>query len=58
MCEKCGCTNPEKLKGDPEDCTPEQIEECHGDSEEHPCAEDKEEDWNSVYPAKAICFRG
>ena len=44
MCEECGCTNPEKLQGKPEDCTPEQIEECHGDADEHPCAQDKEED--------------
>lgn len=36
---KKGCEHPERLKGKPEECTPEQIEECHGDIsiEEHPC---------------------
>ena len=34
-----GCQRPEKLKGKPEDCSPEQIRECHGDAEEHPCVE-------------------
>jgi ArsR family transcriptional regulator, arsenate/arsenite/antimonite-responsive transcriptional repressor len=40
MCD-CKCQYPEKLKGKPEECTPEQIKECHGDNE-HPC-KDKEE---------------
>lgn len=31
------CEQPEKLKGKPEDYTPEQIKECHGDVTEHPC---------------------
>jgi hypothetical protein len=31
------CEHPEKLKGKPEDCTPEQIRECHGDIKEHLC---------------------
>ena len=44
MYEECGCTNPEELKGVPEDCTPEQIEKCHGDTDEHPCTEEKEEE--------------
>jgi DNA-binding transcriptional ArsR family regulator len=39
MCD-CKCQYPEKLKGKPEECTPEQIKECHGD-EEHPCEEEK-----------------
>ena len=41
MCEKegCGCKKPEELKTRPEDCTPEQIRECHGDVEGHPCVE-------------------
>jgi len=39
MCEeKKSCRKPEKLKGKPEDCSPEQIRECHGDESEHPCA--------------------
>lgn len=42
MCRKInkkGCEHPERLKGKPEECTPEQIKECHGDIpiEEHPC---------------------
>ena len=40
MCD-CKCQYPEKLKGKPEECTTEQIKECHGD-EEHPCEEEKE----------------
>jgi len=35
MC-KC-CQKPVKLKDKPETCTPEQIRECHGDVQEHPC---------------------
>jgi DNA-binding transcriptional ArsR family regulator len=44
MCcrEKCGCTHPEE-KRDPKDCSPEQIRECHGEVEGHPC-EGKEEE--------------
>jgi len=26
----------------PKECTPEQIKECHGDVEEHPCEETEE----------------
>lgn len=36
------CEKPENLKTKPEECTPEQIKECHGDAEEHPCVEEKE----------------
>jgi len=36
MCKDC-CEHPEKLKGKPEECTPEQIRECHGDTQKHPC---------------------
>jgi len=39
MCD-CKCQYPEKLKGKPEECTPEQIKECHGDKE-HPCEDEK-----------------
>jgi hypothetical protein len=41
MCKaenKRGCEHPERLKGKPEECTPEQIRECHGEVKEHPCA--------------------
>ena len=40
MCD-CKCQHPEKLKGKPEECTLEQIKECHG-TVEHPCGDDKE----------------
>ena len=39
MCcdEKCGCTHPEQTR-DPQECTPEQIRECHGEEgKDHPC---------------------
>ena len=39
MCENC-CQQPEKLKDKPENCTPEQIRECHGDTKEHPCTKE------------------
>jgi hypothetical protein len=41
MCD-CKCQQPEKLKGKPEECTLEQIKECHGDAE-HPCCGDEAE---------------
>lgn len=43
MCEACGCMEPKELKGKPEECTPEKIKECHGDSEVHPCVEEEKE---------------
>jgi len=37
-----GCEKPDRLKERPQTCTPEQIRECHGEVQEHPCAaEDK-----------------
>jgi len=36
------CEHPDRLKGRPEDCSPEQIRECHGDSGDHPCTSDDE----------------
>jgi len=36
MCDTCGCQKPEEPVEKPEECTPEQVEEHHGD-EEHPC---------------------
>jgi hypothetical protein len=41
MC-KCNCEHPEKLKDERCECTPEQIKECHGDTECHPCEKEKE----------------
>ncbi len=37
--EKKQCQKPENLKGRPEDCSPEQIEKCHGTAGKHPCTE-------------------
>ena len=42
MCEgvrRERCEPREKLKGRPEECTPEQVRECHGEAREHPCEE-------------------
>ena len=41
MCcnEKKQCRKPENLTGTPQDCSPEQIEECHGPAAEHPCCD-------------------
>jgi len=40
MCSgKQGCQKSDELKGMPGDCSPEQIEECHGGVDAHPCAE-------------------
>jgi len=38
MCrrDKCGCEHPEKKK-DSQTCSPERIQECHGEVQEHPC---------------------
>ena len=43
MC--CGpcCEQPDKLKGKPQECTPAQIKECHGDDKKHPCEGEKKE---------------
>jgi ArsR family transcriptional regulator, arsenate/arsenite/antimonite-responsive transcriptional repressor len=41
MCKDC-CEHPQKLKEKPEECSKEQIKECHGDTKVHPCkGEDK-----------------
>ena len=39
MCQNC--QQPIKLKDKPENCSPEQIRECHGDIKEHPCTTEK-----------------
>lgn len=42
MCQKC-CQQSDKLQDKPQNCTPEQIHECHGGTKEHPCVkEDKD----------------
>jgi len=40
MCDCCDCQHPEKLEKQPQDCTPEQIEKCHGSDGGHPCCEE------------------
>jgi ArsR family transcriptional regulator, arsenate/arsenite/antimonite-responsive transcriptional repressor len=42
MCQSC-CEHPEKLKGKPEECSPKQIKECHGDTNEHLCKGENKE---------------
>ena len=37
-CKEEKCENPEELKSTPGECSPEQIQKCHGDAAEHPCA--------------------
>jgi DNA-binding transcriptional ArsR family regulator len=39
MCQNC--QQPIKLMDRPEDCSPEQIRQCHGDVKEHPCLKEK-----------------
>ena len=36
--EESTCQKPEELTGKPEECSPEQIQKCHGSDQEHPCA--------------------
>jgi len=40
MCKDC-CEHPEKLEGKPENCSPEQVKECHGETLVHPCEGEK-----------------
>jgi hypothetical protein len=35
------CQHPEKLKGKPGQCSPEQIKECHGETGAHPGTENR-----------------
>ena len=37
------CQHPERLKGKPGECSPEQRRECHGDDPEHPAASPEKE---------------
>lgn len=48
MCQSC-CERPEKLEGKPEECTPEQIRECHGDVKEHPCTKEKKKSGSKTF---------
>lgn len=40
--KKSVCERPEKLKGRPEECTPAQMQKCHGTTAKHPCAPKKD----------------
>ena len=43
MCkEKANCEKPGELKGEPGECSEEQIRKCHGDVKEHPCVKTTE----------------
>jgi hypothetical protein len=42
MCQCC-CERPEKLKGKPGECPPEQAKECRGDVKKHACEGEKKE---------------
>jgi hypothetical protein len=43
MCQpKTTCQKPEQLKGTPQECTPEQVETCHGADKNHPCVPAKQ----------------
>ena len=42
MCQNC-CQQPNKLKDKPENCSPEQIRECHGDVKKQPCEEENKQ---------------
>jgi hypothetical protein len=46
MCrhEKSGCQIQENMTEKPEECTPDQIKECHGEGAEHPCVDLKKEE--------------
>lgn len=48
MCKDC-CQQPDRLKGKPEDCTPEQIKECHRDEKDHPCVPKKKENEENFF---------
>ncbi len=44
MCKKnLDCQKPERLKDTPPHCSPEQVEECHGNDGKHPCVTSTEE---------------
>ena len=36
------CQHPDKLKGKPGECSPEQIRECHGEVVDHPCVDSEQ----------------
>jgi len=56
MCdEKNKCEEPENLETKPEECTPEKVEECHGDVKEHPCVEEEKNEWRNDRSVRTGC---
>jgi hypothetical protein len=44
MCQsKSSCIHPEKLKGEPRECSVEQIAICHPGEKGHPCETEESE---------------
>ena len=37
MSDENNCKHPDRLKGKPGECSPEQRKECHGDEPRHAC---------------------
>jgi len=38
MCKpKAGCRKPDQLRTKPKQCSPAQVQECHGAEKDHPC---------------------
>jgi hypothetical protein len=35
--ERACCEKPHRLRDRPQECTPEEVRECHGEGKEHPC---------------------
>lgn len=45
MCNsKQKCEKPENLKGEPGECSPEQVRKCHGTAKCHPCTPKADKD--------------
>ncbi len=44
MCDRTGRQHAERLEGSSRDCTPEQLQECHGEVEMHPCADESDDE--------------
>ena len=42
--KKTCCQNPKELKSNPQKCSKEQIQKCHGNVKHHPCTDVKKED--------------
>jgi hypothetical protein len=40
--DECCCEKPDRLRGKPEKCAPDQVKECHGEGAEHRCCHSRE----------------